>query len=66
MKKIIPIFYILNILCGLITIANYELLYKFNESSILILFIFVIFYIASLILYFKNRNEISRVDLVVT
>lgn len=66
MKKIIPIFYILNILCGLLSIINYELLYKYSDTSILILIGFIIFYIVSLIIYFKNKNEISNLDLVVT
>lgn len=66
MKKIIPIFYILNILCGLTTIINYEILYKFNSSSIPLLVGFLIFYIIAIILYFKNKNEISKLDFIVT
>lgn len=66
MKKIIPLFYVLNILCGLLSIINYELLYKYTSTSILILIGFIIFYIVALVIYFKNKNEISNLDLVVT
>ena len=66
MKKIIPIFYILNILCGLSSIINYELFYRYNDTSIPILIGFIIFYIVALIIYFKNKNEISNLDLIVT
>lgn len=66
MKKIIPLFFILNILCGLATLINYEILYKFNSYSILTIIVFLIFYGISIFIYFKNKNEISNIDLIIT
>lgn len=66
MRKIIPLFYILNILCGFISLINYEMLYKYSCVSIPILVGFFLFYILAIIIYFKNKNEIGNLDIIVT
>lgn len=66
MKKIIPLFFILNILCGLATLINYELLYKYSSMSIPIIILFIIFYITSIIIYFKKKEDINNLDLIIT
>lgn len=66
MKRIIPLFYILNILCGFISLINYEILYKYTSVSIPILVGFVFFYVVAIIMYFKNKKEISSLDIIVT
>lgn len=66
MKKIIPLFFILNILCGLITLINYAFLYKYSSMSIPTLIIFIIFYITSFITYFKKKESINNLDLIIT
>lgn len=66
MKKIIPLFYILNIICGLVTLINYEFLYKYNSFSIPTLIIFLIFYSISIFIYIKNKKNIDNLDLIIT
>lgn len=66
MKKIIPLFFIINILCGLLTLINYECLYNYNSLSILTIIIFLIFYGISLFIYFKNKKDINNLDLIIT
>lgn len=66
MKRIMPIFYILNVLCGFLTIINYEIFYKYSDVSIIIVIGFLLFYIASLLIYFKNKRDVSTLDIVVT
>ncbi len=66
MKKIISLFFILNIICGFLSLINYEILYNFTSTSILVLLLFVIFYGLAIIIYIKNKSEISSIDLVVT
>ena len=64
MKKIYNIFYIINIICGLLIFINYFYIFNYNDLSILLTIALSAFYIFSTISFFKSKNEIDKIDVI--
>lgn len=64
MKKIYNIFYIINIICGLLIFINYFYIFNYNDLSILLTILLLMFYTISTIRYFKLNQEIQLIDVV--
>lgn len=64
MKKIYNIFYIINIICGLLIFINYFYIFYYNNLSILLTILLLIFYVISITKYLKINQEIQLIDIV--
>ena len=65
MKKIYNIFYILNIICGLLIFINYFYVFNYNNLSIILTILLLMFYIFSTIRYFKIKENIKKIDIII-
>ena len=63
-KKVYNLFYILNILCAIMLLINYLFIYNYSSINIFIFSIFLLFYIISLIIFFKNKKEYFKIDFI--
>lgn len=60
MKKLYHLFFILNILCSLMTFVNILFLSDYSELSIPLMIGVAIFYITMLVIYFKNIESVDK------